>query len=75
MLAYNAEAFPEGIALRDARRQLIRAELLNEIQARAARWRASGKTCLAVLCDGSLDCLCAILSASAAAFRGRSGQN
>ena len=69
MLAHNVEAFPEGIALRDARRQLTCAELLHEIQAHAERWHASGKTCLAVLCDGSLDCLCAILSASAAGLQ------
>ena len=69
LLAHHASTYPDRIALLDPNQRLTYAELCSAVQTRAEAWRSSGKTCLAVLCDGSLDCVCTILAAAAAGLQ------
>ena len=63
MLGYWAEKAPAHPALRYDERCLSFAELTAEIAGRADALRAEGKSCLGVLCDGSMDCVLTIFAA------------
>lgn len=65
LLRAGAEDYPDRIALRsaDGSGALTYAELLAAIGSRAEALRESGKTCLGVLCDGSVPCVLEIFAA------------
>ena len=65
MLGYYAEKQPGSPALKYGDAALSFAELAEKVQDLAEQYRA-GKTCLAVLADGSLDCVLNIFAANAA---------
>ncbi len=69
LLSYWAERTPDAPALRYGGRALTYRQLYDAVLAGAARYRAEGKTCLAVLTDGSLDCVLALFSANLAGMQ------
>ena len=66
MLEYYAEEQPQAPALKYGEKALSFAALASEVRAAADRYRAENKSCLAVLADGSLDCVISIFAANAA---------
>lgn len=70
LLLQHAAEFPDRCALRfPSGGHCSYRELTQSVQQEAERRRASGKTCLGVLCDGSFACVRAILSAVAAGMQ------
>ncbi|MBR0041313.1 MAG: acyl--CoA ligase [Oscillospiraceae bacterium] len=55
LLSHYASACPDAPALRYEKETLSFAELNERVLRRAGELRAEGKTCLGLLCDGSLD--------------------
>ena len=66
MLQYHAAARPGSPALKYGDAVLSFAELAAKVKDLAERYSADKKTCLAVLSDGSLDCVLNIFAANAA---------
>lgn len=66
MLSHWASATPDAPAIKYERGGsllcLSYSEFLEKIRARAAQLRGGGKTCLAVLCDGSPDCVVTVFA-------------
>ena len=69
LLSYWAQETPNAPALRYDGRTLTFAELLRETTRREGELRSAGKTCMGVLCDGSLDCVTEILAANLAGMQ------
>ena len=73
MLSARAEEAPEAPALwfdgGETPKMLTRRDLLERVEDRAEELRQSGKTCLAVFSDGSLDCVTTILAAPLAGLQ------
>ena len=55
LLGYFAETSPDATALRYGKEKISFSDLLARVRARADELRAEGKSCLGLLCDGSLD--------------------
>jgi len=69
MLTYWAETAPDAPALRYENAVLTHRALLDAVNARTEEYRASGKTCLGVLADGSLDCVISVFAANLAGLQ------
>ena len=69
LLRYWAEHAPDRDALCHAGRVLSFRELLDRIQTRAEELRQSGKTCLGLLADGSMDCVIELFAANLAGLQ------
>ncbi len=69
MLAHFAEISPDAPALRYEKKQLTFSELKSAVDARADALRAGGKSCLGLLCDGSLDCVVELFAANLAGLQ------
>ena len=69
LLRHYAEVSPEKTALLDSGTALSYEALLWRVKDRAAELRASGKTCIGVLCNGSLPCVVEIFAASLAGMQ------
>ena len=69
LLSHWAEQTPDAPALRYTDRGLSFSGLYRAVLDRAEEWRASGKSCLGVLCDGSLDCVVTIFAANLAGLQ------
>lgn len=69
LLRHWAEAAPEAPALRYEDRLLSFSQLWNTVQDRANELRASGKSCLGLLADGSLDCVIELFAANLAGLQ------
>ena len=69
MLAHLAETGPDAPALRYDNKTLSFSELKHAVDARAALLRTEGKTCLGLLCDGSLDCVVELFAANLAGLQ------
>ena len=69
LLRHYAEVSPEKTALLDSGTALSYEALLRRVQDRAEELRASGKTCIGVLCNGSLPCVVEIFAASLAGMQ------
>jgi len=69
MLAHFARTAPGAPALRYGEKALTYGQLHEAVLAGAERYRKEGRTCLAVLTDGSLDCVLAILAANLAGMQ------
>ena len=66
LLAHFASASPASPALRYERETLSFAELYERVRARAEELKEERKTCLGLLCDGSLDNVIEIFAANLA---------
>ena len=66
MLREQAQFHPDASALlyekSDHLYSLSYKELYKEVLTRSKAWNSSGKTCLGILCDGSLDCVLTIFA-------------
>ena len=69
LLRYRAAAEPDRTALCDEKHNLSCRELLDSVEKRSAALRASGKSCLGVLTDGSLPCVIEIFAANLAGLQ------
>ena len=69
MLAHFAEISPDAPALRYEKKKLTFSELKSAVDARADALRAEGKSCLGLLCDGSLDCVVELFAANLAGMQ------
>ena len=69
MLSHFAQTAPDAPALRYGEITLTYGQLHDAVLDGAERYRKEGRTCLAVLTDGSLDCVLAILSANLAGMQ------
>ena len=69
LLRHYAEVSPEKTALLDSGTALSYEALLRRVQDRAEELRASGKTCMGVLCNGSLPCVVEIFAANLAGMQ------
>lgn len=69
LLRHFAETSPEVPALRYEKECLSFAALYARVQARAAELREEGKTCLGLLCDGSLENVVEIFAANLAGLQ------
>ena len=69
LLCYWAEKSPDAPALRYEDGCLTYRGLLARVQARAAELEDTGKTCIGMLSDGSLDCLVEIFAANLAGLQ------
>ena len=69
LLSCWADRTPDAPALRYGERALSFAGLWEAVQARAEELKASGKSCLGVLCDGSMDCVLTIFGANLAGLQ------
>ena len=69
LLSHWADRTPDAPALRYGGRTLSFAGLRETVQARAEELKAGGKSCLGVLCDGSLDCVLTIFAANLAGLQ------
>ena len=70
MLQRQVRLRPDHPALRfGADECLTYRQLSDRVGLETERWLASGKSCLAVLCDGSADCVCTIFGAAAAGLQ------
>ena len=69
LLSYWAAQTPDASALRYGERRCSFAGLWQAVQTRAEELKASGKTCLGVLSDGSLDCVVTIFAANLAGLQ------
>ena len=69
LLRHFAEQSPDAPALRYEKETLSFAELYDRVRARAEELRGEGKTCLGLLCDGSLDNVIEIFAANLAGLQ------
>ena len=69
ILSYWASQNPDHTALRYEQEACSYRELLLRIQARAEELKASGKTCLGLLSDGSLRCVIELFAANSAGLQ------
>ncbi len=69
MLRFRAENDPDRDALCDEKNRVTYRELLERVLDRAAVLKASGKSCLGVLSDGSLPCVIEIFAANLAGLQ------
>ena len=69
LLTHFAEASPDAPALRYETQTLSYAQLLARVLARAEELKAEGKTCMGLLCDGSLDNVVEIFAANLAGLQ------
>ena len=69
MLTYWADRTPDAPALRYEKKTVTHRELLDLVEARAEEYRASKKTCLGVLADGSFDCVINVFAANLAGLQ------
>ncbi len=69
LLSWWAERTPDAPALRFGERRCSFAALWQAVQTRAEELKASGKTCMGVLSDGSLDCVVTIFAANLAGLQ------
>jgi long-subunit acyl-CoA synthetase (AMP-forming) len=69
MLQYWAEKAPDAPAIRYGDKTVTHRELFALVESRATEYRGSGKTCLGVLADGSLDCVVAVFAANLAGLQ------
>ena len=69
LLSHFAAESPDAPALRYENETLSFAALYDRVCARAAELKASGKTCLGLLCDGSLDNVIELFAASLAGMQ------
>ena len=69
LLAHWAETAPQAPALRYGEKTLSFLETWEAVRARAEALRASGKTCLGLLSDGSLDCVIELFAANLAGMQ------
>ncbi len=69
MLRHWAETSPEAPALRCGSRTCSFAQLWETVQRRAEELRGSGKTCLGLLSDGSLNCVVELFAANLAGLQ------
>ena len=69
LLSHWAERTPDAPALRYTDRCLSFSGLYRAVLERAEELKATGKSCLGVLCDGSLDCVVTIFAANLAGLQ------
>ena len=69
MLTFWAEKAPDAPALVYGEKTLSFSRLLERVLARAEELKASGKTCLGLLADGSLDCVVELFAANLAGLQ------
>ena len=69
LLRHFAETSPDAPALRYEKETLSFSQLLARVLARAEELKAEGKTCLGLLCDGSLDNVIEIFAANLAGLQ------
>ena len=69
LLSHFAEASPDAPALRYETETLSFAALYRRVRERAEELRAEGRSCLGLLCDGSLDCVIEIFASVLAGRR------
>ena len=69
LLSHFAEVCPDAPALRYEKETLCFAELLRRVNARADALRGEGKSCLGLLCDGSLDNVIELFAANLAGMQ------
>ena len=69
MLTHFAETVPDAPALRYEDEILSFAALLHRVMLRAEELRKEGKSCLGLLCDGSLDCVLELFAANLAGLQ------
>ena len=69
LLSYYAGSCPDAPALRYEAETLSFAALYRRVLARAEELRDEGKSCLGLLCDGSLDCVIEIFAANLAGLQ------
>ena len=69
MLQYWTEKAPDAPAFRYGDKTVTHRELFALVESRAKEYRGSGKTCLGVLADGSLDCVVAVFAANLAGLQ------
>ena len=69
LLRYWAEKTPDAPALRYGNRTLSFSQTREAVEKRAAALRETGKTCLGLLSDGSLDCVIELFAANLAGLQ------
>ncbi len=69
LLDHWARETPDGLALRYGEKQLSYAQLREAVHKRAEALRRSGKTCLGILSDGSMDCVVELFAANLAGMQ------
>ena len=69
LLSHYAETSADAPALRFEDRTLSYAELYERVQIRAGELKAGGRTCLGLLCDGSLDNVIELFAANLAGMQ------
>ena len=69
MLTHFAETSPDAPALRYEDKTLSFTGFLQHVTKRAEELRAEGKSCLGLLCDGSLDCVTELFAANLAGLQ------
>ena len=69
MLVHLAQTGPDAPALRYEKKTQTFSELKAAVDARAAVLREEGKSCLGLLCDGSLDCVVELFAANLAGLQ------
>lgn len=69
LLEYYAAHTPDAPALRYGGETLSFAALRQTVRAKAEALRSSGKSCLGLLCDGSLDCVTTLFAANLAGLQ------
>ncbi len=69
MLRYWAESSPDAPALRYGPQTFSFSQLLEAVEKRAGELRGSGKSCLGLLSDGSLDCVVELFAANLAGLQ------
>ena len=69
LLSHWADTAPDAPALRYGSQTLSFARLRDRVRDRAEELRASGKTCLGLLSDGSLDCVIELFAANQAGLQ------
>ena len=66
LLKNKAETLPDHTALRFGEKRWTYRELYEAVCAEAEAYKATGKTCLGILADGSADCVIALFGAAKA---------
>ena len=69
MLKNKAESLPDHAALRYGEKTWTFRELYEAVCRKAEEYRASGKTCLGILADGSPDCVISLFGAAKAGLQ------
>ena len=69
LLKNKAAALPDHTALRYGEKRWTYRELYDAVSVKAEEYRASGKTCLGVLADGSADCVISLFGAAKAGLQ------